>query len=58
MAAAPMTVERAKLILKDTIAIFGAAENKARLVTAMEQCAAAPEEQRCIARFHRLCSSL
>ena len=46
MAQPPMTVERAKLILKDTIAIFGTPENKARLVAANEQAMAVPEEQR------------
>jgi hypothetical protein len=33
MAQAPMTVDRAKLILKETIALFGIPENKARLGT-------------------------
>jgi hypothetical protein len=42
----PMTVERAKLILKDTVTIFGVPENKARFLAANEQVLAAPEEQR------------
>lgn len=41
-----MTVDRAKLILKDTIVLFTTPENKSRLLAANEQVVAAPEDQK------------
>lgn len=41
----PMTVDRAKNILKDTIALFATPENKERLLAATEQANAVPADQ-------------
>ena len=49
-----MTVERAKLILKDAITLFTQADNKAALAKAVEECNALPEEQRQMGKMQKL----
>ena len=47
----PMTPEKAKLILKDTILVFSQPENQARLQAALAEVAQLPPEQRGAARI-------
>mmetsp|Transcript_35147 Transcript_35147/g.71655 ORF Transcript_35147/g.71655 Transcript_35147/m.71655 type:complete len:120 (-) Transcript_35147:2-361(-) len=54
MASPPMDVEKARLILKDVIQVFGVPENKARFMAANEQVLAAPQEQRAMMKMQIL----
>eukprot|EP00630_Chrysocystis_fragilis_P006850 CAMPEP_0197394270 /NCGR_PEP_ID=MMETSP1165-20131217/4785_1 /TAXON_ID=284809 /ORGANISM="Chrysocystis fragilis, Strain CCMP3189" /LENGTH=195 /DNA_ID=CAMNT_0042919957 /DNA_START=29 /DNA_END=617 /DNA_ORIENTATION=- len=50
----PMTVDRAKTILKDTIQTFVLPENRARLQQAINECLELPPEQQQIAKMQKL----
>lgn len=50
----PMTVDRAKAILKDTIATFALPENRSRLQAAVQEVLHLPPEQQPIAKMQRL----
>ena len=50
----PMTPERAKLILKDTIGIFTVPANQERLTAAIAQANAAPEDQKAMMKMQLL----
>jgi hypothetical protein len=50
----PMTPERAKLILKDTIGIFTVPENKTRLTAAIAEAQAAPADQQAMVKMQKL----
>ena len=50
----PMTPEKAKAILKDTISVFSSEENQARLSAAVAECNQAPEEQRGMMKMQKL----
>ena len=50
----PMTAERAKLILKDTIGIFTVPANQERLTAAIAQANAAPEDQKAMMKMQLL----
>ena len=50
MAAPPMTPEKAKLILKDAIALFTVPENKAKLMAAVAEAAQLPPDQQGMVR--------
>lgn len=50
----PMTVERAKSILKDTISTFAMPENRNRLQAAVQEVLHLPPEQQPIAKMQRL----
>ncbi|KAJ8608584.1 hypothetical protein CTAYLR_005974 [Chrysophaeum taylorii] len=50
----PMTVDRAKVILKDTITTFTLPENRSRLQAAVDATSALPPDQQPIARMQKL----
>uniref|UniRef100_A0A7S2C9Z7 Protein C10 n=1 Tax=Florenciella parvula TaxID=236787 RepID=A0A7S2C9Z7_9STRA len=50
----PMTPERAKNILRDTITTLGTAENKARIQAVLDEVAAAPEEDQGMLKLSKM----
>mmetsp|Transcript_36806 Transcript_36806/g.98814 ORF Transcript_36806/g.98814 Transcript_36806/m.98814 type:complete len:98 (-) Transcript_36806:2003-2296(-) len=50
----PMTPERAKNILRDTITTLGTEENKARIQAVLDEVAAAPEEEQGMLKMSKM----